>query len=168
MSESVSEMFGYERKSDNKTIIDNYDDFSCDISLPSDVTLDSDSDSHSEGVMSNKQYFLNTCSLITQLYLCYFTSHEVIPTITCNIVPKNNKGINNDCLSSTFSYLTKHSKPQKISPDIIELEPYLFLHYVTENILQLYFAYINDEMLIVFSEKNVYIDIYIKKKNFHI
>ena len=56
MSESVSEMFGYERKSDNKMIIiDNYDDFSCDISLPlSDVTLDSDSDSHSEGVMSNK------------------------------------------------------------------------------------------------------------------
>ena len=55
MSESVSEMFGYERKSDNNTIINNYDDFSCDISLPlSDVTLDSDSHSHSEGVMSNK------------------------------------------------------------------------------------------------------------------
>ena len=41
-----------------------------------------------------------------------------------------------------------------ISPDIIELEPYLFLHSVTENILQLSFAYLNDEMLIVFSEKN--------------
>ena len=54
MSESVSEMFGYERESDNNTIINNYDYFSCDISLPSDVTLDSGSDSHSEGVMSNK------------------------------------------------------------------------------------------------------------------
>ena len=54
MSESVSEMFGYERESDNNTKIDNYDHFSCDISLPSDLTLDSGSDSHSEGVMSNK------------------------------------------------------------------------------------------------------------------
>ena len=54
MSESVSEMFGYERESDNNTIIDNYDDCSCDISLPSDVTLDSGSDSHSDGVMNNK------------------------------------------------------------------------------------------------------------------
>ena len=43
MSESVSEMFGYEREIDYNTIIDNYDDFSCDISLPSDVTLDSGS-----------------------------------------------------------------------------------------------------------------------------
>ena len=50
----MNEVFGYERESDNDTIIDNYDDFSCDISLPSDVTLDSSSDSHSEGVMSNK------------------------------------------------------------------------------------------------------------------
>ena len=48
MSETVSEMFGYERE------IDNNDYFSCDISLPSEVTLDSDSDSQSEGVMSNK------------------------------------------------------------------------------------------------------------------
>ena len=47
-------MFGYERESDNNTIIDNYDDFSYDISLPSDVTLYSDSDSHSKGVMSNE------------------------------------------------------------------------------------------------------------------
>ena len=110
MSENVIEIFGYERKSDNNTIIDNYDYFSCDISLPSDVTLDSDSDSHSEGVMSNKiisNIFFNTCSLITQLFLCYFISHEVIPTITCNNIPKTNKCINNDCLSSTFSYLTK-------------------------------------------------------------
>ena len=45
MSESVNDMFGYERESDSNTIIDNYDDFSCDFSLPSDVTLDSDSDS---------------------------------------------------------------------------------------------------------------------------
>ena len=37
MSESVSEMFGYERETVNNTIIDNYDDFSCDISLPSEV-----------------------------------------------------------------------------------------------------------------------------------
>ena len=36
------------------TSIDNYDDCSCDILLPSDVTLDSGSHSHSEGVMSNK------------------------------------------------------------------------------------------------------------------
>ena len=54
MSESVIEIFGYERESDNNTIIDNYDYFSCDISLPSDVTLDSGSDSYNEGVMSNK------------------------------------------------------------------------------------------------------------------
>ena len=104
------------------------------------------------------------------MFLCYFISHEVIPTITCNIMPKTNTCINNDCLSSTFSYLTKNSKPQKniVSPDIIELEPYLILHYVTENILQLYFAYLNNEILIVFSEKIIYIDIYkkiSKKKN---
>ena len=43
---SVSEMFGYERESDDDTIIDNYDDSSSDISMPSDVTVDSDS--HSE------------------------------------------------------------------------------------------------------------------------
>ena len=54
MSESVIEIFGYERESDNNTVIDSYDYFSGDISLPSDVTLDSGSDSHSEGVMSNK------------------------------------------------------------------------------------------------------------------
>ena len=57
MSQTVSEMFGYERESDDDTIIDNYDDdtiidnyddSSSDISMPSDVTVDSDSDSHSE------------------------------------------------------------------------------------------------------------------------
>ena len=48
MSQTVSEMFGYERESDDGTIIDNYDDSSSDISMPSDVTVDSDSDSHSE------------------------------------------------------------------------------------------------------------------------
>ena len=74
-----------------------------------------------------------------QLFLCYFISHEVILTITCNIIPKTNKCINNDCLSSTFSYLTKKIETTKniISPDVIELEPYLFLHSVIENILQL-------------------------------
>ena len=46
MSQTVSEMFGYERESDDDTIIDNYDDSSSDISMPSDVTVDSDSDSH--------------------------------------------------------------------------------------------------------------------------
>ena len=48
MSQTVSEMFVYERESDDGTIIDNYDDSSSDISMPSDVTVDSDSDSHSE------------------------------------------------------------------------------------------------------------------------
>ena len=43
MSQTVSEMFGYERESDDDTIIDNYDDSSSDISMPSDVTVDSDS-----------------------------------------------------------------------------------------------------------------------------
>ena len=38
MSQTVSEMFGYERESDDDTIIDNYDDSSSDISMPSDVT----------------------------------------------------------------------------------------------------------------------------------
>ena len=48
---SVSKMFGYERESVNNTIIDNYDDFSCDISLPSDVTLDSGSDNDYDNEM---------------------------------------------------------------------------------------------------------------------
>ena len=48
MSQTVSEMFGYERESDNETIIGNYDDSSSDISMPNDVTVDSDSDSHSD------------------------------------------------------------------------------------------------------------------------
>ena len=48
MSQTFSDMFGYERESDDDTIIDNYNDSSSDISLPSDVTVDSDSESHSE------------------------------------------------------------------------------------------------------------------------
>ena len=51
MSQTVSEMFGYERESDDDTIIDNYDDSSSDISMPSDVTVDSDS--HSENDTDN-------------------------------------------------------------------------------------------------------------------
>ena len=53
MSQTVSEMFGYERESDNDTIIDNYDDSSSDISMPSDVTVDSDSHSESENDTDN-------------------------------------------------------------------------------------------------------------------
>ena len=48
MSQTVSELFGYEKESDNVTIIGNYDDSSSDISMPNDVTADSDSDSHSD------------------------------------------------------------------------------------------------------------------------
>ena len=51
MSQIVSEMFGYERESDDDTIIDNYDDSSSDISMPSDVTVDCDS--HSENDTDN-------------------------------------------------------------------------------------------------------------------
>ena len=47
IAEIVSEMFDYERETDNDTIIDNYGNSSSNISMPSDVTLDSDS--HSEG-----------------------------------------------------------------------------------------------------------------------
>ena len=46
MSQTVSEMFGYERESDDDTIIDNYDDSSSDISIPSDVTVDSHSENN--------------------------------------------------------------------------------------------------------------------------
>ena len=46
-------MFGYERESDDDTIIDNYDDSSSDISMPSDVTVDSDSHSESENDTDN-------------------------------------------------------------------------------------------------------------------
>ena len=51
MRETVSKTFGYERESDNGTIIDNYDDFPSELSIPIDVTLDSDSDNHSEAVV---------------------------------------------------------------------------------------------------------------------
>ena len=53
MSRTVSEMFGYERESDDNMIIDNYDDSSSDISMPSDVTVDSDSHSESENDTDN-------------------------------------------------------------------------------------------------------------------
>ena len=39
MSQTVSAMFGYERESDDDTVIDNYDDSSSDISMPSDRTV---------------------------------------------------------------------------------------------------------------------------------
>ena len=39
MSQTVSEMFGYERESDDDKIVDNYDDSSSDVSMPSDVTV---------------------------------------------------------------------------------------------------------------------------------
>ena len=60
MSQTVNEMFGYERESDDDTIIDNYDDSSSDISMPSDVTVDSDSDSHSEGENDTVQIITTT------------------------------------------------------------------------------------------------------------
>ena len=58
MTQTVSEMFGYERESDDDTIIDNYADSSSDISMPS--------------------VFTNELSpiVITRI------------TITCNIIPK--------------------------------------------------------------------------------
>ena len=55
MSQTVSEMFGYERESDDDTIIDNYDDSSSDISMPSDVTVDSHSESENDTDNNNRQ-----------------------------------------------------------------------------------------------------------------
>ena len=65
MSQTVSEMFGYERERDDDTIIDNYDDSSSDISMPSDVTVDSDSHSESENNTDNNK---TTDSLGLYLY----------------------------------------------------------------------------------------------------
>ena len=48
MSHTGSEMFGYERESDNDTIIDNFDDSSSDISMPSDVTVDSEGENDTD------------------------------------------------------------------------------------------------------------------------
>ena len=88
MSQTVSEMFGYERESDDDTIIDNYDDSSSDISMPSDVTVDSHSESENDTDNNNRQpgpvpvlgnnVFTNELSPIV----------ITIITITCNIIPK--------------------------------------------------------------------------------
>ena len=90
MSQTVSEMFGYERESDDNTIIDNYDDSSSDISMPSDVTVDSDSDSHSESENdtdnnNNRQHWP-----VPVLGNNVFTNElsPIVITITCNIIPK--------------------------------------------------------------------------------
>ena len=56
MSQTVSEMFGYERESDDDTIIDNYDDSSSDISMPSDVTVDSESENDTDN-NNNRQHW---------------------------------------------------------------------------------------------------------------
>ena len=92
MSQTVSEMFGYERESDDDTIIDNYDDSSSDISKPSDVTVDSDSDSHSENDTDNNNNNRQPWP-VPVLGNNVFTN-ELSPivitmiTITCNIIPK--------------------------------------------------------------------------------
>ena len=91
MSQTVSEMFGYERESDDDTIIDNYDDSSSDISMPSDVTVDSDSDSHSESENdtdnnnNNRQHWP-----VPVLGNNVFTNElsPIVITITSNIIPK--------------------------------------------------------------------------------
>ena len=86
MSQTVSEMFGYERESDDDTIIDNYDDSSSNISMPSDVTVDSDSHSESENDTDNNNNNRQPW-LVPVLGNNVFTN-EVISTITCNIIPK--------------------------------------------------------------------------------
>ena len=91
MSQTVSEMFGYERESDDDTIIDNYDDSSSDISMPNDVTVDSDSDSHSENDTDNNNNIQPWPVPVSENNV--FTN-ELSPivitmiTITCNIIPK--------------------------------------------------------------------------------
>ena len=93
MSQTVSEMFGYERESDDDTIIDNYDDSSSDISMPSDVTVDSDSDSHSESENDTDNNNNNRPVPVPVLGNNVFTN-ELSPivitmiTITCNVIPK--------------------------------------------------------------------------------
>ena len=91
MSQTVSEIFGYERESDDDTIIDNYDDSSSDISMPSDVTVDNDSHSESENDTDNNNN--RQLWLVPVLENNVFTN-ELSPivitmiTITCNIIPK--------------------------------------------------------------------------------
>ena len=88
MSQTVSEMFDYERESDDDTIIDNYDDSSSDISMPSDVTVDSDSDSHSENDTDNNNN--RQPWPVPVLGNNVFTNElsPIVITITCNIIPK--------------------------------------------------------------------------------
>ena len=86
MSQTVSEMFGYERESDDDTIIDKYDDSSGDISMPSDVTVDSDSHSESDTDNNNNRQ----PGPVPVLGNNVFTNElsPIVITITCNIVPK--------------------------------------------------------------------------------
>ena len=91
MSQTVSEMFGYERESDDHTIIDHYDDSSSDISMPSDVTVDSDSHSESKNDTDNNNNrqpwpvpVLGNNVFTNELSPIVIT----IITITCNIIPK--------------------------------------------------------------------------------
>ena len=63
IAEIVSEMFDYERETDNDTIIDNYGNSSSNISMPSDVTLDSDSHSEGENDSDNNNKISNNILL---------------------------------------------------------------------------------------------------------
>ena len=89
MSQTVSEMFGNERESDDDTIIDNYDDSSSDISMPSDVTVDSDSHSENDTDNNNNRQPWPVPVLGNNVF-----TNELSPivitmiTITCNIIPK--------------------------------------------------------------------------------
>ena len=91
MSQTVSEMFGYKKESDDDTIIDNFDDSSSDILMPSDVTVDSDSDSHSENDTDNNN---NRQPWPVPVLGNNVFTNELSPivitmiTITCNIIPK--------------------------------------------------------------------------------
>ena len=87
MSQTVSEMFGYERESDDDTIIDNYDDSSSDISMPSDSDSDSESENDTDN-NNNRQHWpvpvLGNNVLTNELSPIVIT----MITITCNIIPK--------------------------------------------------------------------------------
>ena len=89
MSQTVSEMFGYERESDNDMIIDNYDDSSSDISMPSDVTVDSHRESENDTDNNNNRQPWPVPVLGNNVF-----TNELSPivitmiTITCNIIPK--------------------------------------------------------------------------------
>ena len=88
MSQTVSEMFGFERESDDDTIIDNYDDSSSDISMPSDSDSHSESENDTDNNNNNRQHWP-----VPVLGNNVFTN-ELSPivitmiTITCNIIPK--------------------------------------------------------------------------------